>query len=341
METNGSNNDARLYDSDSSIKRNRVGRWSVFLGSTILATGVPALISGKLTGGVVSGLPGGTALGMLLGATIGGYLFSKILHKFIITVPQVQAFVTLNPLMSFLGSTEDPNVTYGPGWHIAYPQEERSAKSNLSTEIITLTWEEEMPGKDAQLLLKGSYQFKVDITLASHFIGVDEGTIRSGAIDLIKAFIANELADKSGDEAKAGISALNDELYKEFGVGVANSQNSRVSEFEKQYGTRTIKVTISSIDFSAKVQASRDAVDEAMQVLNGVAAMYGYKPDVLKEKVLSREISLEQYNNMVDRFAAQSDNATMDIKSHKFDGLDGAAKVFGEAFALALSNKGK
>jgi uncharacterized membrane protein len=309
------NKDVHRYDS--SLTRSRRLRWLVFSLSLGLCFAVPMWLCHVLA------LQFSEALGvpaLFAGALVGIELFVRILPYYIVDVPQVQGFVTINNLVPTFNFGGVVDVIYGPGIHISFPWEGRSEKSNFSLEVFTLQWNEDVPGADTQLLATGSYQFEVDLNRADRFIGIDPATIETGALDIIKAEVSRLLATKSGNDAKREIDEINDSLKERFGLKQGSSIED-VERFEKRYGIRSKAITIAGIDLPELVQKTRDAVDEAQQVINGVAAMYGMESGTLKDKLANGNIALESYNEMLDRFAAKSGNATMDIKAYKLHGL--------------------
>ena len=321
--------DPRLIDRDDMINRNRDARKYTFAAIAAASVCVPALIGWSAVGWISAPLaPFGAAVGVL----IGGKFLSKQMRKLIISVPQATTYVTVNPLLSLIGKGGDPNISYGPGEGFSFPWEERGAEGNLSTQIITIEWTEEVPGKNGQLLVKGSLQFKVDIANASSFIGVDESTIRGGIIDIIKAKVSTDLSSKTIDQAKAKIEEMNRELTKIFSLG---ENNGSKSDFEKRYGIEVVAVTITGIDNPPKTQDVLDSLAQAEQVGKGIANMLGISRAALKQKIESGAISVTEYNEMIDRWFVQSGKAPMNVTV--FKGLEGAAKVLG----AAMAGKGK
>ena len=309
----------------------RICRW-VFLG--VVGITIPAVIGMILilTIGQYLFFEGSDYLLLIAALPIGGEIMRLIIHRFWVVIPQVQLLVTVNPYRNIFGGDTDPNVTYTAGQDgPSYPWEARSSKSNITGEVVTVEWDDRVPGAETEFILRGSYQFRVDRKLADRFVGIDEATIRSGAIDLIRAEVGHLLADKDGDEGKRQIKTFNDKLYDEFGVGESDPTRE-VSDFEKNYGIETVKVTISSIDFPDEVQKTRNARDEARQVMLGVANLYGIRVDVLRRKMESGEITTEEYNEMLDRFFAASDNANMNIQAFKINNPSAFAAAFAAAF---------
>lgn len=307
---------------DKVVTRNRFGR-VLFLALSIFVfiitpIGIAKIILDTITAPALLNFPA-----YLAAVLVGITAFSKVLPAYIVDVPQVQGFVTIDKLRSLLNLPGKADVIYGPGWHISFPWEDRSDKSNFSLEVFTLSWTEEVPGKTTQLLIGGSYQFEVALDRADRFIGIDEETIKRGALDVIRGEVSQQLADKDPDDAKREIKELNTHLMETFGLTEGTPANAQVTNFEKRYGIRSIAVPVNGIDLPTKVQETRDAVDEANQVINGVAAMYGLTAVQLKEKLGAGDIRYADYNEMLDRFAAKSGNANMDIKALKIHGVDG------------------
>lgn len=328
----------RHNDSDSEIKRNRFGRWFVLIGSTVLTWTLIMIPMSFILGFILSFWPT-LAIGWVFASWATMEIFRYLIPRYyLITVGQIRAFVTLNPLLSLVGFKGNPNVIYGPGTNVCYPWETRTEKGNVSLDIITIPFTEEVPGKDTQLLSTGSYQFKPDIIRTDRFIGVDAATIQGGAIDLIKAKVSANLADKSADEAKGELEKINDNLYNFFGLNT-DDPSSDVSQFEDDYGIHTVKVTLSGIDVPPSVQETRDAIDKANQFRRGLAAMFSMTEEELQEAVKSKNITREQYSDMVSQFAAVSGNATMDVKVNKFSGLEPVATALGVALSGVLKKE--
>ena len=286
---------------DSMVKRNRAIRFLVF----VISLGVIVLLS-TIIGSVVAGF-----YGFFGGMVIGLIIFGKISPKFVVTVPQSQAFVTVNPALALFNIPGDPNIIYGPGTALCLPIESRSAHGNVSLEIITISFFEEVPGANAKLIVSGSLQFHVDITRANKFVGINDSTVRGGMINLILSQISQTLATKTGDEAKAEIGQYNANLFGFFGLGDPSSRDVRVSNFEGRYGIITDAITITGIDFSPEVQATRDARDRGAQVFLGVAGMMGRTEEQLRADMQSGKVTEETYAEYVNRFLALSGVGTI------------------------------
>jgi len=331
----------RLIDNDSVVKRNRSGRIWVLAGTaSLLLVGTPTIFTFIIsTFAPMLAIPG-----IIGGIVVGGMMLSKLMRRFIVSVPPATAFVTLNPLLSFFSMPGNPNVTYGPGDHISYFWEEREKSGNLSLQVITMEFTEEVPGKNVQLLITGSMQFKVDLSNASSFIGIDESTIRAGIIDLIKAEISQKLAGNTIDKAKSKLEEMNKDLFKKFsmlelpaepGDTEKKYNPDKPSEYERKYGILVVAVTVTGIDIPEKTQETRDALDQAAQVSKGIASMLGLSVTEMKRRLLTKDQKVSEYNELLDRWFVQSGKAKMDVTV--FKGFEGAAKLFG----TALAGKGK
>ncbi len=325
----------RHNDSDSEIKRNRLARWTVLIFTVMTLSTVPGLLLNYFFLFLMN-FKGVSWLAWILGLGFGGIIFSKLYpRKYLITVGQIRAFVTLNPLLSFFNIKGSPNIIYGPGDNISFPWERREEKGNVPLDVITMNFDEKLPGKGSELHVKGSYQYKPDITKADVFIGIDDSTIKGGAIDLIKSRISSKMAMETPDSAKENIGKFNIELGEYFGIET-NRPEAKVSNFEDNYGIHSVAVTITGIDLPAHVQKTRDALDEAEQVLKGIAKMYGMTVERLQEKLEKGDITTEQYNDMLDKFAGFSENATLDVKIFKVSQLSEALKIFATVLGETL-----
>lgn len=315
--------DINLVESDDMVRRNRIGRVAIFVLALAVTHAVPMYFVGFILGRIP--FAGSDVLGYIIGFVIGGWAFSRILPRFFVRVPQAQVFVTTNNWWPW----GNPNVKYGPGDHFAFPQEQRGRKSNLPLAIITIPFTENVPGRDTELLATGSYQFKVDIRISDHFIGVDESTIRGGVIDLIKSKVSSELSNEDDETAKAKLPEINAKLENEFGLIRGAQKTHEVNDFERHYGIQTVALTISGIDLPPDVQATRNAVAEARKVFAGIAGMLGVTERELRRRIKAREYTSEEYIELLDRFAVFSKNAVGNVQMLKLRGLEGASLFLG------------
>lgn len=318
-------------ESDADVSRRRGVRVAVLIVSMASASFILGLLGAWIFG--KSSLPGTGFLGFILGAGLGQWGFSFLSPRFFVSVPQAQTFVTLNPLLALFGIPGDPNIVYGPGLSVSFPWETRSRRSNLSLEVNTIPFIEEVPGDPVRLIVTTSYQFKINIRQAAKFVGVNESTIRGGVIDLIRSRVSQRLAGMDVNTAKAQIGDLNQGLGADFGVGSGTTVPSQdVLDFEERYGISSVAVTISGIDLPPDVQRTRDAADEAAQAVRSVASMFGMDEAALRAQISSGQITNAQYIEMLDRTLAQGGGATMNIQALKLGGLEALAEALARLF---------
>ncbi len=321
-------------DADVSARRWWWARNMTFGLSIILASLLPGLLGWLLLGKIPwSGMD---SLGFILGTLLGLYNFANFAPKFIVSVPQAQAFVTLNPLLAFFRIGGDPNIVYGPGDSVAFPWETRSRRSNLSLEIHTFSFVEEVPGTPVRLITTVSYQFKVNIFEAAKFVGVNQSTIR-GVIDLIRSRISHRLSSLTVDGAKGQIPDLNLQLGEDFGIGdVGTAPAPDVAAFEGQYGIVSVRVVITGIDLPEDVQRSRDAQDEATQTMAIVANSLGVEASVLRAAVqrgLERTgIAPSEYTDYWLAAMAQQGVTGVNVQAFRAMGLERFASTLVDAW---------
>lgn len=286
------------------LQRDKWSRWICLVCIVIITTLVPIMFAaywGSFIGSFF------TKVGILAGLAIAAALLSRVLPRLLISNPEWAGYVTLDP---FRGE----NVAYGPGLHPAFPWEERNADGNYPLEVITKTFEVSIQTKTARVIVKGVFEYQVDLPNITTFIGIAESTIDEGFTAFIETFLVEELAAKTAQEALTKVGDLNTILENEF-MGVVTSTGDTVTAFEQENGIRAVSLVVTRIELPAAVQKTRDAIDEGKAIFGVVAAMLGLTEDELKAKRSGdpKEISDERYDALVDQAMAVSDNAEMKI----------------------------
>lgn len=297
-------------------ERNRFLRWINFIVSSVALLCAPTILV-AYWGGLFEYEP----IGRLLGFCVGGALEAWIApSRMFVYNPEWTAYVTQN---AFTGKM----VPYGPGLHLSYWWEERNKRGNYSLRVITRGFSASVATQTAKVVIKGEYEYAIDLKFITRAIGVDETTIESGITAFIESFLTGQCAAEKADAVRGMIDELNRRLADEFMCEVSTDENVACerenlqdsSSFGSKYGFITVGVVISSISFSDATQKTRDAIDEAVALHSVVANMYGFKIDKekgideLAEKLASKEISVKEYNTMLNRALAASDNAKMDL----------------------------
>lgn len=300
--------DVRPPDDDQIRVRNRLGRWTNFIVSSAVIIGMPTILVGYWGLLLERG-----AIGLLLGFCVGGVFEAWLApSRMFVYNPEWTGYVTQN---IFNGKM----IPYGPGLHPTYWWEERNRRGNYSLKIITRDFTASVSTKTAKVVIKGKYEYAIDLALITRAIGIDETTIESGITAFIESFLTSKCTQKDANEVRGMIDNLNEELAAEF---MCNAEDECDIEGElkdlagigNKYGFITVSVVIDNITLPEAAQKTRDAIDEATALHSVVANMYGLKPEELAGKLASGEISVKDYNTMLNRALAQSGGAKMNVQ---------------------------
>lgn len=285
---------------DSDVSRVRWTRWVMFVGALVCIIGAPTALIGWW--GSMADYPN---LGILIGFGVGGWFASRIIpDRMVIYNPEWTGYVTQN---MFKGTM----IPYGPGLHFSHLWEERNKAGNYSLKVVTRPFETSISTKTSKVVVKGEYEYAICLARIESAIGVGESTIEDGLTAFIESFLISKCDHADAEEVRGMIVGLNDDLADEF-MDTENA-GKKPSHFEENYGFVTVSIVIDNIAFPEAVQKTRDAIDEAVQLHQVVAAMYGITPKALARKLSQKEISVKDYNTMLNRAMAASDNAKMDI----------------------------
>jgi len=237
--------------------------------------------------------------GSLVGLGVGGMLEAWLVPRWMfIYNPEWTGYVTQNV---FTGTM----VPYGPGLHPSYWWEERNKSGNYSLGVITRDFKAAIATKTAKVIISGKYEYAINLAMITKAIGIDATTIEIGITAFIDSFLTSECAEEDAGKVRGMIDKLNIDLAREF--------TDNAADFGDKYGFITVSVIIDNITLSDAAQKTRDAVDEASVLHSIVANLYGMKPGELADKLNSEKISVKDYNTMLNRAMATSDNAKMNI----------------------------
>jgi hypothetical protein len=271
----------------------------------------------------------GVMIGLLVGFCIGSALAAWLVpSRMLVYNAEWTGYVTQN---AFKGTM----VSYGPGLHFSHWWEERNKNGNYSLKVITRSDNTSVATKTAQLTSHFEYEYAIYLPTIERAIGVDSSTIERGLTAFIDSFITGWCARRDADEARTHIEELNEALANEFMAHAVDQQDA--AGFEKNYGFITVSVVVSSMAFAAAAQKTRDAMDEAVALHEVVARIYGYTSAAQKvefaRKIQSGEITVDQYNTMLSRAMAASDNnTTVDLKVIETAGIPALLKELLERF---------
>ncbi len=287
--------------------RNRTARLiSTSLAIVVLLTAPTAFLAywGWFLGnGIIGAITG------LIGFGIGGEIVARLApNRMFIYNPEWTGYVTQD---SFAGTM----VPYGPGFHLSHWWEVRNKRGNWSLKVITRDLDVGIATSTAKVTIHGKYEYAINLALIQRAIGIDDTTIESGITAFVDSFLTSQCAGKSADDIRKGIDQLNADLATEFMKAEIDDPGTpederNLSKLGDKYGFITVSVVIDNIELPAAVQKTRDAKDEAVQLFEVVANMYGIELSELKRRVAAKEISTEEYNKMLNRAMAASENAT-------------------------------
>lgn len=282
--------------------RNCFARWMAFIITVVVVLGVPALFLGYwgwfLGNGTIATFSG------LIGFCVGGEFLARMIpNRMFVYNPEWTGYVTQN---AFTGTM----VPYGPGLHLSHWWEARNKSGNYSLKVITRDFKVNIQTATARADVSGMYEYAINLAKIERAIGIHESTIESGLTAFIKSFLISRCAAKDAESVRGSISELNESLAQEYmdEKGVENP-----SSFGTKYGFITVSIVIDNIAFSETVQKTRDAIDKAAALHEIVSRLYGFQPKELAMKLASGEIPVRDYNAMLNRAMATSENAKMDI----------------------------
>jgi hypothetical protein len=312
---------------------NRAMGWAALLGSVAVASVVPGTLASLLLGLIP--ISGTSSLGFIIGAIGGQYYFAKLVPKYFVRTSQVMKFVATSPYtgLGFVSNKKSSSIVFPEGTLTpCVPGLGREARGNVPMELITLPIAFSVPGKDAEIFVNAVYQYRVDPDQAAGYVGFSDETILAGITPMIRGKIASEIEGKTLDEAKAARTKINTKLTNYFG----GKKVKEVTAFEETYCVISEHVVIEQFTVSKTVQESRDAVAQSEQMMTAAAKMLSLSPDELKQAIKDKTVSIEQLERFYNLALVQSGKVKKDIRDIRYDGLDGVAKVAGEAVMNAI-----
>ncbi len=301
-------------------ERSRLFRLFTCLLSSAAVILAPVLLFGYL--GKVFGYE---TVGSFIGIAAGFWLLSFVTPRMFIYNPEWAGYVTQDPLFGTM-------VPYGPGFHLSHWWEQRNASGNYSLKVITRPFSVSIPTRTSKVVVNGEYGYAISLPEITRTVGVDETTIEGGLTAFTGSFLSQECAKGPAEEVRAGVGDLNKKLSTEF-MGHAGSNSDHPDSvpklFEKTYGFKTVSVVIVNIELPEAVQKTRDAIDEAEKLHEVMAKLLGIDLGELARMKKSKEISDKDYQNLLNRAMAISDNATMDIQVIEGDVAAAIANLVG------------
>jgi hypothetical protein len=333
---------SEFNQTDSMVGRDRLPRAVVAVGGPFLIVFLSFLIGAGLF--TFFDLP--TFIGAGAGLFLGGFGAIWLFCRSYVTNPAITAFMTVDPLVALIGG-EDPHVTYGPGFHFAYPWEQRDAGNTVSLAEAAENFEVKIAGPTGGFTLKYSARLRPDIRRIPEFLG-GVASVASDLGDLISAEIIAVMANKPVQEALLHVPPLNESLRNKFAHG--ETQGSDVTGFEERFGVIIGDVTIGEITPSKEVEETMSAVTESAIIDEMVYRSFGFKSTTaLRKAIESGTVKAEEVDRRRHQAMAMSGNLQgMDLKEQTFNlrvqgldnvdpGLVSAITAMAPAVAAALT----
>lgn len=220
------------------------------------------------------------------------------------------AYVTQDALMGTM-------VPYGPGLHLSHWWEVRNKKGNWSLQVITRDLPKiEIATDTAKVMIGGKYEYAINLALIDRAVGIDESTIDIGISAFVESFLTSTYSGKSANEIREDIDGINNALALQFmhskhdDPTTPDVDERTLEKLGEKYGFTIVSLIIDSFKLPDAVQKTRDAKDEAAQMFGLVATLYGLEEKELKRRVSTGELKTDEYNKMLNRAMAASENAT-------------------------------
>ncbi|MDB5244813.1 MAG: hypothetical protein JWN18_683 [Parcubacteria group bacterium] len=291
---------------DSVTSRDWAFRWMVNMVISALVICVPLFALLYVGGRLDHPLIGGT-----IGYVVGIWVLSLLLPRMIVSNPEYTGYVTLNSFKP--GDAE--MVTYGPGFHMALPWEERNANGTYSLRVITREFTLTTPTKSSAITIEGRLFYNASLKFLENAVGVDKEVVEEGNIAFIDSYLITKLSEIDAEEAASKIKQIGIDLNKDFrdtpaitGVGTATPE-----EFEKKFGYSTAAIAIDKVILAPKVQEAIDAISEARKMNEIATGLLGISQADLAEMLKNKIITVKQVKEMLDRALVTSGNATMQL----------------------------
>ncbi len=321
---------------DSDIDRDRSTRLTSTFVSPILALGLSTTI-GKFLLTTALGLP--DWFGFAIGCAGGTWLALELIERSIIVNKSVQAFVTVDPLISLLNEG-NALVSYGPGTHFCHFWEQRIPENNIGLGAVAINITGTVQTKNGTLTKKGSVRLRPNIKQLEAFIsGV--GAIPSDLAGLIEAEVVEYLSNKDVLEVLLKIKDLNLHLKRKF---VEDEHGKHVSHpIEDRYGIIIDDVTIDELLPSKEIMETMGTLTESQLLNKIVAESFGFdNTSYFNEAIAERKFTNEEVTRRRTEIMAMSGNLQgMDLKRADYNvnlnGLGDISPEVAQAIATAIT----
>lgn len=334
--------DTQTNPLDSDIKRDRGSRLTTAVVSPLTALAV-SIGASKFLLTTALNLP--DWFGFATGCAAGTWLALELIERSIIVNKSVQAFVTVDPLIS-LRNAGNALVSYGPGMHLCHFWEQRIPENNIGLGAVAIDITGTVQTKNGTLTKKGGVRLRPNIIQLEAFLsGV--GSIPSELAGLIEVEIVEFLSTQDVLDALKNIKALNEHLKHKF---VQDDHGKPVKHpIEDRYGIIIDDVTIDELLPSKEIMETMGTITENETIDAIVANSFGYKNvKSLNTAVRQSKVSAEAVTRRRTEVMAMSGNLQgMELSRADYNvNLNGLGDISPEvasavaSVALAMNKKG-
>ncbi len=286
----------------SHTSRPRASRWMSVAVTTIVLVTAPTMLVGFW-----GSLLGHETIGGMIGFALGAWALAKLApRRLFVYNPEWRGYVTQNVL-------DGKMVPYGPGAHPSHWWEQRNAEGNYSLEVKSAPLSVVIATTTVSVTVSGQFEFGIDLSNIERAIGVSQATVSTGINAFVEAELIRYCAGLEADDIRENIANLTTHMN-----GIFKDKGNPV---QKNYGFRTTSIVINKIALASEVQTTQNAIAEADKLFSVIAKLVGKSERGLRTALSTGEISQSEYQRLLTRAMAVSDNkTTIDVKV--IEGLD-------------------
>lgn len=307
---------------DAAIVRDRGSRRASALVSSLVIAAVPIILLGLL-----GSIWDSTTTGCIVGFTISGIILSIVVPKRMLVINEEYAGYVTQDIRD-----KGKMILYGPGVSASHWWEQRNAEGNYSLKVDTKPFSIGVMTKSGKVIFDGEYERAIDLPFMDRAIGVTQSVVDKGITAFIENFLTVQCADRNTTQVRSQ-EAL-EKLGRDLSA-VLMDESGTLAAIRNKYAYKTVAIIISNVTLPEEVTKTRSGIDEAEALFEVIAKLHGRTPDELKALIANGTVTEAQYQKMLTRAMAVTDNKTS-INVSVIEGLEGNSG--GAAKAAALFN---
>tara|TARA_B100000745_G_scaffold37162_1_gene23030 strand:- start:270 stop:1325 length:1056 start_codon:yes stop_codon:yes gene_type:complete len=318
-----------IVANDRLVSRRRVERWTFLIFALSFALLIPWVI-GLMLGGKfgLSFWSGG--FGLALGVGLMFYL-----------LPHLHLVVSGNKYLLATGWFGDV-IPFGPGvFHPRFPWDKPRSDGNYSADTHSVEYTEQVSAKDAtSLVVEGILGYQLDAPNIAIHDAVKADDIEKFLKAKAKAWLTGRIPTENAEDFRVNSSERAEEMLKELYQTLGDILKAR-------FGVRIVSNVFSSVDYTAEVQESRDAVAEMKRLLESIADQFVGGEDeggltgfaLLTKRLNTGGVNSDLFNRVLQVAITQTSDAKMDIRDWNFNvnGLDQLSPEVAAAIAAGIN----